>query len=66
MLYKFVFAWNEVANAYRINENYAEAMEAYSVAIGYYSKLNMKQHAAFASADYYLTQMLLTKEYYNK
>lgn len=55
MLYKFVFAWNEIANSYRISGFYAEAMETYAIAIDYYSKLDMKKHAAFASADYYLT-----------
>lgn len=62
MLIKFVLSWNEAAYAYRANGMHSEAMQAYQTAIFYYNKLNMRNHQAFASADFYLTQLILTKD----
>jgi hypothetical protein len=64
MLIKFVLTWNEVAQSYRASGMLSEALEAYQTAISYYSKLNMRNHQAFASADFYIAQLMLTKEAY--
>lgn len=58
MLIKYVTTWNELALAYQLNFQHADACECFATAISIYEKIHMTCHFQFALSDYLLSRLL--------